>query len=157
MALGSAVFDTVSEEVLEGIVKEAALPPRGYNQLPTSGVLSYQDGEGEEQLIPYGLGDLKVGHVPYIMLLVGTAGPVRNACLECGPVPHIHVSCFRSYADQDSLRVFEGLCGACGFFCVLPARPEDMPSLSGGYAIIPLLISVLAAPLSKNVLCMSSC
>ena len=54
------MFDVVSEETLEGTVKEAALPPRGYNQLPTSGVLSYQDGEAEEQLIPYGLGDLKV-------------------------------------------------------------------------------------------------
>ena len=73
VASGSAVFDVLSEETLEGTVKEAALPPRGYNQLPTSGVLSYQDGEGEEQLIPYGLGDLKVCCV-YIMLLGGAAG-----------------------------------------------------------------------------------
>ena len=72
------MFDVVSEETLEGTVKEAALPPRGYNQLPTSGVLSYHDGEGEEQLIPYGLGDLKVCCV-FVMLLGGAAGPIGTA------------------------------------------------------------------------------
>ena len=75
VAPGSAVFDVVLEETLEGTVKEAALPPRGYNQLPTSGVLSYQDSEGEEQHIPYGLGDLKVSFV-HVMLLKGRAGTI---------------------------------------------------------------------------------
>lgn len=82
---GSAIFETVSEEQYTGRVVDRVVPPRGYNAASTSGLLSCEI-ENTQQQLPFGIGDQQV-HGCLVLPAVGIVDSV-TVLLPCSWLAH---------------------------------------------------------------------